>query len=64
MTAIPLAPKPVVLAISGRLTHNNNGVVLLKSLSFITVVIEVELSANKAAQLALQLSSTGPVSTG
>lgn len=63
MTAIPPALKPVVLAISGRLAHNNNNVVLFKSLSFVTVDNGVELTANKAAQLALRISSIGPVST-
>lgn len=38
MTAIPLAPKPVILAIAGRLNQNNNHVLLLKSQPFDTRV--------------------------
>lgn len=42
MTAIPLAPKPVILVITGRLNHNlkKNHVVLVKSQTFETGVVE------------------------
>lgn len=36
MTAIPLAPKLVILVITGRLNHNKNHVVLVESQTFET----------------------------
>lgn len=48
MTAIPLAPKPVILAVSGRLSHNKNNVLSFKTQSRETRVAEVELSAHNS----------------